>query len=181
MHTPCARFPARSSVLGVRPSALIRSRVPGARHPGLGSVSGLRSPAWTKGRGKVASPFISSGLHGQRPDTEDRAGVPENAPVRSASCILHPPSPDKGRVRGKGSTAPLPYCPIALLPYCPIALTPYCRALNVHIVHEGLAGPEPTGDDDEGRVGDHEVGRPHTGTPHVPRPDKDLQDLDGAV
>jgi hypothetical protein len=38
MHTRCARFPvpglpARSSVLGIRPSAAIRSRVPGARYP----------------------------------------------------------------------------------------------------------------------------------------------------
>jgi hypothetical protein len=28
---------ARSSVLGIRPSALIRSRVPGARYPGPGT------------------------------------------------------------------------------------------------------------------------------------------------
>jgi hypothetical protein len=42
IQDPCARFPvsglpARSSVLGLRPSALIGSRVPGARYPGPGT------------------------------------------------------------------------------------------------------------------------------------------------
>jgi hypothetical protein len=72
MHTPCARFPARSSVLGVRSSALIRSRVPGARHPGLGLVSGFRSPAWTKGEGRShlpSSPQVSM-AEGRIPRTE---------------------------------------------------------------------------------------------------------------
>jgi len=161
-------FGARCSVLGVDP-------VPGPRCQAPGTGFGVRPsvPGLDEGRGKVASPFTPSCLHGRRPDAEDRAGVPENAPVRSASlsciprvrvfedkrlvpgsrsrvpgtryrinaegrtpstedrarhrktrtpglhpasCILHPPSPDKGRVRGKGSTTPLPYCLIALLP-----------------------------------------------------------------
>jgi hypothetical protein len=61
MQTPCARFPvsglpARSSVLGLRPSALIGSRVPGARYPGPGTR--YQAPVFEKAAHGVCKPGV---------------------------------------------------------------------------------------------------------------------------
>jgi hypothetical protein len=103
---------ARSSVLGVRPSALIRSRVSGPRCqvPGTGvdptpkagyrgpsggtghrircSAFGSRPSAWTKHAGRSHLPRPSS-LHGRGPDTEHRRPSRKRA---HGVCILHPAS-----------------------------------------------------------------------------------------
>jgi hypothetical protein len=108
---------ARSSVLGVRPSALIRSQVPGTRHRsrsnaegripstrdragGTGyrircSAFGSRPSAWTKHAGRSHLPCPLS-LHGRGPDTEHRRPSRKRAHgvciLHPASCILHPAS-----------------------------------------------------------------------------------------
>ena len=69
-------------------------------------------------RSRVPGTRYRINAEGRTPSTEDRARHRKTRTpgLHPASCILHPPSPDKGRVRGKGSTTPLPYCLIALLP-----------------------------------------------------------------
>jgi hypothetical protein len=113
---------ARSSVLGIRPSASTRYRVSGPRcrvpgpHP-RSSALGIRPSAvegWGKGDGTFPYPSSRPGAENRRPETEYGTGYP--TPGTQYLIALLPYCP----------TAPLPYCLTALLPYCPTALLPYC-------------------------------------------------------
>jgi len=123
---------ARSSVLGVRPSASIRYRVPGARYPGPGTryrVLVFEKPA--------------HGVCMMQDRAESHPAYPMGAVPGSVLGARYPAFSHR-RMRGEGDTtfpcpspprpgrgprtesrppnpAPLPYCPIALLPYCPTA------------------------------------------------------------
>jgi len=144
MHTRCARFPARSSVLGIRPSASIRYgyRVPGAGTRDLepGTSTCLRK---TRTLGMHdANPMCAfsggrtrSSVLGVRSSASDRlrcripgpgyqvSGIRAIFILHRASCILHPYL--NKALLPYCRIAPLPYCLIALLPHCPTALLPY--------------------------------------------------------
>ena len=123
---------ARSSVLGVRPSALIRSRVPGARYPGPGTryrVLVFEKPAHgvcmmqDRAESHPAYPMGSvpgSVLGARYPAFSHRRMRGEGDTTFPCPS---PPRPGRGpRTESRPpNPAPLPYCPIALLPYCPTA------------------------------------------------------------
>ena len=121
---------ARSSVLGVRPSASIRFRISGTRCqvPGSqlrSSALSIRSSAveeWEKGDGTFPRPSSRPRAENRRPEIEYGTGYPTPGTPYLITvlpyCLI--------ALLPYCLTALLPHCLIALLPYCLIALLPYC-------------------------------------------------------
>jgi hypothetical protein len=131
---------ARSSVLGVRPSASdqLRYRVPGPRCqiagtrylvPGTWYLSSKNPDTGYAGyrmqdKNGSDSAYLVPGTWYLAPGTRDRIEAENRAGrpgTRNLGPMPHSPVPNLNK-----AVVNHPPCPIALLPYCLIALLPYC-------------------------------------------------------
>jgi hypothetical protein len=125
-HPVCAfsRVRARSSVLGIRPSVLIRYRVPGPRCQLPGT--------WHPVPGTCLRKTRTWGMH----DKNDEGHRPTHHPIGLKSHrMMDTSASSRGLAPGSA-----PDCRIALMPYGPIALSPDSLAHCYNLTRRGPGG-----------------------------------------